>query len=99
MLALADELDRGRTLAQCLASSRGLPRQFRGAIAAAERSGAYSPLLVQWLADRRAAKARWRSFMAAFSYPALAVALAIAVFLFFAVFVVPCFGGCTRNSA
>jgi type IV pilus assembly protein PilC len=91
LVGLADELDRGSTLAQCLAKCRGLPREFRGAIAAAERSGAYSPLLVQWLADRRAAKARWRSFMATFSYPALAVALAIAVFLFFAVFVVPVF--------
>lgn len=88
---LADELDRGQTLAQCLAKSRGLPREFRGAIAAAERSGAYSPLLVQWLADRQAAKARWRSFLASFSYPAIAVALAIAVFLLFAVFVIPVF--------
>jgi type II secretory pathway component PulF len=91
LLSLAAELERGSTLEQCLAKCRGLPREFRGAVAAANRSGAYSPLLVQWLADRRAAKARWRSFIATFSYPALALALAIAVFLFFAVFVVPVF--------
>ncbi len=91
LLALAAEVDRGRSLEQCLANCRGLPREFRGAIAAAERSGAYSPLLVQWLADRRAAKARWRAFLATFSYPALSILLAIAVFLFFALLVVPVF--------
>jgi type IV pilus assembly protein PilC len=91
LLALAAEVDRGSSLEQCLAKSRGLPREFRGAIAAAQRSGAYSPILVQWLADRRAAKARWRAFLATFSYPALSILLAIAVFLFFALLVVPVF--------
>jgi type IV pilus assembly protein PilC len=91
LLALAAELDRGSSLEQCLAKCRGLPREFRGAIAAAQRSGAYSPILVQWLADRRAAKARWRAFLATFSYPVLSILLAIAVFLFFALLVVPVF--------
>jgi general secretion pathway protein F len=91
LVAVAVELERGRSLEDCLAHSR-LPREFRGAIAAAQRSGAFSPLLVQWLEDRRAARERWRGILAAFSYPAIAIVLALAVFLLFAVFVVPVFG-------
>jgi type IV pilus assembly protein PilC len=92
LTAVAEQLERGRTLEECLAASRRLPREFRGAIAAAQRSGAFSPLLIQWLEDRRAARERWRGILAAFSYPAIAIVLALAVFLLFAVFVVPVFG-------
>jgi type II secretory pathway component PulF len=92
LTAVAEQLESGRTLEECLATSRRLPREFRGAIAAAEHSGAFSPLLVQWLEDRRAARERWRGILAAFSYPAIAVILALGVFLLFAVFVVPVFG-------
>lgn len=91
MLTLATEIERGSSLEQCLTKCRGLPRELKGAMAAAQRSGAYSPILVQWLADRRAARTRWRAFLATFSYPALALFLAVAVFLLFSLLVVPVF--------
>jgi type II secretory pathway component PulF len=92
LLSVAADLERGRSLEECLLRRRKLPQSFRGALAAAERSGAFSPLLVQWLADRRAARQRWRSILASLSYPALAMALSCLVFLLFAVWVVPVFG-------
>jgi type II secretory pathway component PulF len=92
LIAVATELERGRSLAECLAHSRKLPRQFRGAIAAAQQSGAFSPLLVQWLEDRRASRQRWRGVVASLSYPLIAVTLACLVFLLFALFVIPVFG-------
>ena len=91
LLAVAEELERGRTLDDCLARCRGLPAPFRGAIAAAQQSGAFSPLIIQWLEARRAARQRLRNILASLAYPALAVLLASAVFLIFSLAIAPVF--------
>jgi len=88
---IADQLDRGRSLEDCLAKSRRLPPHLAGLIIAARRTGAFGPMLAQWLENRRAARQQWRAVAAVLSYPVLAMTLATAIFLFFALMVVPTF--------
>jgi type IV pilus assembly protein PilC len=90
--AMANLLDRGRSLDDCLQSAaRRLPPHLAGLIRAAQRTGALGPMLVEWLENRRAAREQWREILAALTYPALSVLLAMAVFLLFAIMVVPPF--------
>jgi type II secretory pathway component PulF len=88
---LAGELERGRSLDECLASARRLPPYVSGLIRAAQRTGEMGVTLAAWTANRRSARQYWRSVLAALAYPAVAVALAIAVFLMLGTLVVPTF--------
>lgn len=89
--SIAAELERGRSLEDCLTSSGRMPPQIAGLIRAARRTGDFSPMLAQWIENRRAAHQHWRGVLAALAYPALAVVLACGVFLLFALLVVPTF--------
>jgi len=92
LLSIAGELDRGCSLDDCLASSRRVPPHLAGLITAAQASGDFGPLVAEWLENRRAARERWRGVVSALAYPAISVAIAVAVFLFFSLGVVPIFG-------
>ena len=86
---LADQLELGRSLEDCLSTAtRRLPPTLAGLIAAAQRAGAVGPMLAEWLENRRAARAQWRAVMAALAYPALTVLMGIGVYLEFAAFAV-----------
>lgn len=89
--AIATELDRGRSLEDCLSSSGRLPPHLAGLIRAARRTNDFGPMVAQWIENRRAARQHWRGVMAALAYPALAVVLACLVFLLFSLIVVPPF--------
>jgi type II secretory pathway component PulF len=92
LLGIAGELDRGRSLDDCLASSCRVPPHLAGLVAAAQKSGDFGPLVAEWLENRRSARERWRGVISALAYPAISVAIAVAVFLFFSLEVVPIFG-------
>lgn len=89
--AVAAELDRGRSLDECLGAAKRLPPHLAGLIRAAGRTAAVGPMLAEWIENRRAARQHWRDVVAALAYPALSLALFIVVFLIFAMFVVPPF--------
>jgi len=89
--SIATHLDRGRSLEDCLTSSPRLPPHLAGLIRAARRTSDFSPMLAQWIENRRAARQHWRGVVAALAYPLFAVALACLVFLLFALLVVPPF--------
>ncbi|HZN32745.1 MAG TPA: type II secretion system F family protein [Pirellulaceae bacterium] len=90
--SIANEVERGRSLEDCLAISiRRLPPHLVGLIQAAQRSGAIAPMLVEWLQNRRAARAHWRAIVAALAYPVFSLLMAIGVYILFAVEVVPPF--------
>lgn len=84
---LAAELDRGRAWDELLASSRVSPH-LTGLLRAAQRTGDLGAVLAEWMENRRAARMQWRSIQAALAYPLLTLALAVAVFVLFAGFVV-----------
>lgn len=88
--ALAGEIERGRSLEDCLTGSR-LPAHLVGLVKAAGRSGEFGPMLAQWIENRRASRQHWRSVLFALAYPLLAVVLACAVFLLIALLIVPTF--------
>ncbi len=88
---LAAELERGRSLEDCLAHARQLPPYVAGLIRAAQRTGDMSVTLAAWTSNRRAARQHWRTIVAALAYPAVAVVLAFAVFLLLGTMVVPTF--------
>ena len=83
--AIAAQLERGRSLDDCLAaSSRRLPPHLAGLVRAAQRTGEFGPMLAEWLENRRAARQHWRAVLSALAYPALVTLLAAGVFLLFA---------------
>jgi len=87
--ALAGELERGRPLETCLAdSARRLPPHVAGLVRAAQRTGDTGLALAEWMANRRAARQHWRGVVSALAYPAIAVVLALAVFMLFATIVI-----------
>jgi type IV pilus assembly protein PilC len=88
---LAAEIERGRSLEDCLATASGLPPYVSGLIRAAQRTGEMGVTLTAWTVNRRSARQYWRSMLASLAYPAIAVVLAMAVFLFLGVAVVPTF--------
>ncbi len=88
---LAAELERGRSLEDCLTDARRLPPYVSGLIRAAQRTGDMGVTLAAWTANRRSARQHWRTIVAALAYPAASVVLAIAVFLMLGVLVVPTF--------
>ena len=88
---LAADLERGRSLEDCLASTPRLPPYVSALIRAARRTGEMGVTLAAWTANRRSAQQHWRTILAALAYPAVAVVLAIAVFLLMGIMVVPTF--------
>src|SRR5262245_17565760 len=89
--SLANEIERGKSLAECLAQSRRVPPYVAGLIRAAQRTGDLGLTLATWTENRRSAQQYWRSAVASLAYPTLSLGLSIAVFLLFASFVVPTF--------
>lgn len=89
--AIAAELDRGRSLEECLATARRVPPHLAGLIRAARRTAAVGPMLAEWIENRRAARQHWRNVVATLAYPAVSLLLFAVVFLIFASFVVPPF--------
>jgi type II secretory pathway component PulF len=85
---VANALDRGQTLEEIVADSRRLPPHLAGLIRAAQSTPRLPVVLAEWLAHRRTAREHWRSIVAALTYPAICIALAIAVLLLFATIVV-----------
>src|SRR2546430_1110843 len=53
--SLADELERGRSLEDCLTSARRLPPYVAGLVRAAQSTGDLGVTLVAWTANRRSA--------------------------------------------
>ena len=96
---LATEIERGRTLDECIASARNLPPYVAGLIRAAQRTGDVGLTLAAWTENRRSANQYWRAALAALTYPALSVVLAIGVFLFFRIMIVPRFAKCSTSLA
>jgi type IV pilus assembly protein PilC len=88
---LAAEIERGRSLEDCLAHTAGLPPYVAGLIRAAQRTGDMGVTITAWTVNRRSARQYWRSMLASLAYPTIAVVLAIAVFLFLGIAVVPTF--------
>jgi type II secretory pathway component PulF len=87
--SMADDLDRGRSLQDCLAAAtRRLPPHLSGLIQAAQRTGAVGPMLIEWLENRRTARQQWRAIVAALSYPLIAILMAVGVYVLFATLVV-----------
>ena len=87
--AIAAQLQRGKSLEDCLAaSSRRLPPHLAGLVRAAQRTGELGPMLAEWLENRRAARQHWRAVLAALTYPALVIFLVMGVFLLFAIVLV-----------
>jgi type II secretory pathway component PulF len=89
--SLANQLERGKTLEECLASARKLPPYMAGLIRAAQRTGDMGLTLATWTENRRSGHHYWRTALAALAYPALSLLLALAIFLFFQTLIVPTF--------
>jgi type II secretory pathway component PulF len=82
---VAAKLDRGQALDEVIAPSRGrLPAHLAGLIRAAQRTGHLGGVLAEWLANRRAARQQWRAVVAALTYPAITLVLAILLYVLFA---------------
>jgi len=87
--SLARDVERGQSLDQCLAArSSRLPRHLAGLLRAALRTGGAGATLAEWIANRNSARQHFRRVLAALAYPAIAICLAIAVFLLFAIYLV-----------
>jgi type II secretory pathway component PulF len=88
---LAAALERGQSLDDFLAQSRRVPPHLAGLLRAAQRTGELSTTLTQWIENRRAARLQWRRVISELAYPSLSILLACAVFMLFALLVVPPF--------
>lgn len=85
---LADQLDRGRSLEEVLASSAGfLPVHVSGLIRAALESGQLGPALAELVEQHRDAASIRQSIRDGLAYPLLVVGLAVAILTFIVVFV------------
>jgi len=89
--SLASQMERGKTLDECLASAGKLPPYVAGLIRAAQRTGDMGLTLATWTENRRSGRQYWRSAIASLTYPALSLGAAVAVFLLFANVVMPTF--------
>lgn len=88
---LAAELERGRTLDECMTNTRNLPPYVAGLIRAAQRTGDIGLTFASWTENRRSSHQYWRAVLAALTYPVLSVGLAVGVFLLFGTMIVPTF--------
>ncbi|MCI0361901.1 MAG: type II secretion system F family protein [Planctomycetaceae bacterium] len=85
----AAEVERGRPLADVIArAARRLPPHLSGLIVAAQRTGQLGQVLVEWLENRRAAAIYWRRVIAALTYPAITLVLAVVIYILFALAIV-----------
>lgn len=91
LVELASALERGGSLEDFFAKARGLPPHLAGLLRASQRTGELSSTLTQWIENRRAAGLHWRRVISEMAYPSLSLVLAAAVFLLFALVVVPPF--------
>lgn len=92
LLHLAQQIRSGISLVDAVNSSGSqLTPYLAGFLQAAERTGNLGVVLTEWMENRWAARARWRSVSAALAYPLLTLGLALGVFVFLAWFVVPPF--------
>jgi type II secretory pathway component PulF len=89
--SLARQMERGKTLDECIASARKLPPYVAGLIRAAQRTGDMGVTLATWTENRRAGQQYWRSAIASLTYPALSLTAALAVFVLFANLIMPTF--------
>ncbi|HEY2415483.1 MAG TPA: type II secretion system F family protein [Pirellulaceae bacterium] len=89
--SLASQMERGKTLDECLAGARKLPPYMAGLIRAAQRTGDMGLTLATWTENRRSGRQYWRSAIASLAYPALSLGVALAVFFLFANVVMPTF--------
>ncbi len=82
---VAGEVERGRPLDETIAAAtRHLPTHLSGLIRAAQRTGQLGSVLAEWLENRRSAREHWRRVVAALTYPAITLLLAIAIYILFA---------------
>src|SRR5262245_18904369 len=88
---LAAELERGRSLDDCLVDARGLSPYVAGLIRAAQRTGETSVTLAAWSTNRRGARQYWHATLAALTYPAISICLALAIFLLIGLLLIPLF--------
>ena len=87
--SVATEVERGRSLDDVVAGkTRRLPSHLAGLIRAAQRTGHLGTVLAEWLENRRAARIHWRAVTAALAYPVVTVALAVFIYLVFAVAII-----------
>jgi type II secretory pathway component PulF len=85
----AAEIERGRPLADVIArATRRLPPHLAGLIVAAQRTGHLGSVLAEWLENRRAAAIHWRRVIAALTYPAITLLLAVTIYILFAITIV-----------
>jgi type II secretory pathway component PulF len=86
---LARELERGRPLDDVVAAAtRRLPPHLAGLVRGAQRTGHLGPVLVEWFENRRAARQHWANVTTALAYPAFVVALAVLIYILFAMMIV-----------
>src|SRR3954451_21765196 len=57
---VARELERGRSLDECLTHGRHIPPYLAGLIVAARRTGDFGNTIAQWSENRRSARQHWR---------------------------------------
>lgn len=89
---VAHAIEKGSSLEQAVTDcGRRVPAYLGGLLQAAERTGKLGVVLTEWVENRWATRNRWREVAAALAYPLVSLALAVAVFLFLAMFVIPPF--------
>lgn len=89
---IARSVDRGRSLEDVLASARRrLPRYVGHLIAAALRSGNFAAALGELVQHHRLLRQLRQTVTSALAYPALVLSLALGLFVFFHVAIVPVF--------
>jgi general secretion pathway protein F len=88
---LAEKIEQGRSLEDCLAEAGRLPPYVAGLIRAAQRTGDTGVTLAAWTENRRSAYQYWRTALAALAYPAFSLLLALAILLLFQIQIVPMF--------
>jgi type IV pilus assembly protein PilC len=88
--AIADDLDRGRSLEETLQRPAiGFPQYLQGLIRASLRTGELGEMLIDLVEHRRTAREQWRQIGSALAYPAILLALTVGMFLGLAAFISP----------
>ena len=86
---VAREVERGRPLDDIVAAAtRRLPPHLAGLVRGAQRTGHLGPVLVEWFENRRAARQHWAAVTTALAYPAFVAALALLIYILFAMAIV-----------
>lgn len=89
---MARSIEQGSSLSAALATyGTRLPTPMVGVLEAAEQSGRLGSVLPEWIENRRAARTHWRTITAALMYPLLVVGLALAIYFFMSLTIIPQF--------